>query len=194
MKTIDARTIALIGFAASQWAEERINGSRHSRRYRQLIAAGLALHQNGELYASAPKMRRALATIARHAAPLAMLLIACLLTACATTPQPETWNTERAKPVITIDIASIPPGALIYANAEYVGTAPLKMKVVADRFGNWEQNTRIQAYVPHDVKNYEEAVYPSGFRIPSRLLLRVPGYTHWHSATQQRPPQPLTIQ
>ena len=121
-----------------------------------------------------------------------VLLAAAVLSGCATqAPQPESWNTEKAKPVITIDVRSIPTGALIYMNAEYVGTTPLQLKVVADRFGNWQQATRIQAFVPHDVSNYEEAVFPRGYRVPSRVLLRVPGYTHWYSATQRNPPAPL---
>ena len=124
---------------------------------------------------------------------LLAILTAAVLSACATKPpQPESWNTEKAKPVITIDVRSIPTGALIYMNAEYVGTTPLQLKVVADRFGNWQQATRIQAFVPHDVSNYEEAVFPRGYRVPSRVLLRVPNYTHWYSATQQRAPQPFT--
>jgi hypothetical protein len=116
------------------------------------------------------------------------------LTSCKTPPKPESWNTEQAKPVVTVSIQTLPPGAIIYVNAEYVGTTPLELKVVADRQGNWEKPTRIQAFVPHDVENYEEAVYPAGFRVPSMLLLRVPGYTQWYSATQQRPPQGLTVQ
>lgn len=128
-------------------------------------------------------------TIAKHAAPLAVV---ALLAACETAPKPDYSNTERAEPVVTVDIRTLPPGAIIYVNAEYVGTTPLELKVVADRFGNWKQPTRIQAFVPHDVSNFEEAVYPRGFRVPSKVFLRVPNYTHWHSATQQRPPMPLS--
>ena len=36
--------------------------------------------------------------------------------------------------------------------------------------------------------------YPRGYRVPSRVLLRVPGFTHWYSATQERAPAPLAIQ
>ena len=122
--------------------------------------------------------------IAKLAAPLAVVV---LLAGCAATPND--YNTEQALPVLTIDIRSIPTGAIIYMNAEYVGTTPLQLKVVADKFGNWQKPTRIQAYVPHDTRNYEEAVYPVGSRVPSRLLLRVPRYTHWYSATQPKAPQ-----
>jgi hypothetical protein len=188
MKPLNARTIALVGFAASQWASERINGSRHKRRCRQLIAAGLALHESGELYASAPKMRRALATIAKHAAPLALVV---LLAGCATDPIPDDY--ETAEPVATMEVATLPPGALVYLNAEYIGTSPVTVKLVADRFGKWKQDSIIRAVVPHDTVAFEEMVYPRGYRVPSRVLLRVPGYTHWYSATQPQPPQPLTI-
>ena len=44
-----------------------MNGSRYSAHYRRVIAAGLIVHENCELYADAPKMRRALSAIAKHA-------------------------------------------------------------------------------------------------------------------------------
>ena len=188
MKPINARTLSLIGFAASQWASERLNGSKHRRQYRELIAAGLALHESGELYASAPKMRRALATIAKHAAPLALVV---LLAGCATDPVPDRYRT--AEPVVSIEVATLPPGALVYLNAEYMGTSPVTVKLVADQFGKWKQDSVIRAVVPHDSVAFEEMVYPRGYRVPSRVLLRVPGYTHWYSATQPKPPQPLAI-
>lgn len=67
MNRISPRTLSLIGFAASEWAGERINGSRHRRQYRQLIAAGLQLHTNADLYAAAPKLKAALRQVLRHA-------------------------------------------------------------------------------------------------------------------------------
>lgn len=187
-KRISARTIALVGFAASQWASERLNGSRHRKQYRQLVAAGLVLHEQPELYASAPRMRRALTAIAKHAAPLAVVVI---LAGCATDPVPERYRT--AEPVATIEVATLPPGALVYLNAEYMGTSPVTVKLVADQFGKWKQDSVIRAVVPHDTVAFEEMIYPRGYRVPSRVLLRVPGYTHWYSATQQKPPQPLAI-
>ena len=117
--------------------------------------------------------------------PLALLALA--LAGCAATPN--YYNTEQALPVLTIEVRSIPTGAVIYANAEYVGTTPLQLKVVADKFGNWEQPTRLQAFVPHDTQSSEQALYPAGSRVPSRVLLRVPRYTHWYSATQPKAPQ-----
>jgi len=124
--------------------------------------------------------------------PLA-LLAAAVLSACATAPQPESHNTERAEPVISVRIATLPPGALVYLNAEYIGTSPLTIKVVADRFGDWKQASTIRAVVPHDHVAFEEMFYPRGYRVPSRVLLRVPGYTHWYSATQQRAPASLAV-
>jgi hypothetical protein len=118
-------------------------------------------------------------------------LTALAIVGCQSKPQPEPWNTEKARPVVTIRIQTLPPGAIIYANAEYIGTAPLELKVVADSDGNWPHPMRIQAFVPHDANSYEEAVFPKGYRVPSRLLLRVPGYTQWYSATQRMPPNPL---
>ena len=117
--------------------------------------------------------------------PIALLALA--LAGCAVTPND--YNTEQALPVLTIEVRSIPTGAVIYVNAEYVGTTPLQLKVVADKFGDWGRPTRIQAFVPHDTQSYEQAVYPAGTRVPSRLLLRVPRYTHWYSATQPKAPQ-----
>jgi hypothetical protein len=121
--------------------------------------------------------------------PLAILALA--LAGCAATPN--YYNTEQALPVLTIEVRSIPIGAVIYMNAEYVGTTPLQLKVVADKFGNWEQPTRIQAFVPHDTQSSEQALYPAGSRVPSRVLLRVPRYTHWYSATQPKAPQTLQV-
>lgn len=57
MKPITAQTISLIGFAASQWASAQINGSRHRRRYRELIAAGLHLHDNENTTTTMPQNR-----------------------------------------------------------------------------------------------------------------------------------------
>lgn len=67
MKAITPQTLSLIGFAASEWAGERINGSRHRRQYRQLIAAGLQLHSNADLYAAAPRLEAALRQVLHHA-------------------------------------------------------------------------------------------------------------------------------
>ena len=67
MKTISAQTISLIGFAASQWASAQMDGSRHRRRYRHLVTAGLHLHEHGELYAAAPKLEAALRQVINHA-------------------------------------------------------------------------------------------------------------------------------
>ena len=68
MKSPNPQLLAIIGFAAVQWAQEHINGSRHRAHYRRVIAAGIVVHEQCELYASAPRMRRALETIAKHAA------------------------------------------------------------------------------------------------------------------------------
>jgi hypothetical protein len=121
------------------------------------------------------------------------LLAAAVLSGCATAPQPNDYNTEKAEPVVSIEIVTLPPGALVFLNAEYMGTAPLTIKVTADQFGKWKQGSIIRAVVPHDHVAFEEMVYPRGYRVPSRVLLRVPGYTQWYSATQQRAPAPLAI-
>ena len=67
MNRISARTLSLVGFAASEWAGERLNGSRHRRQYQQLIAASLELHSNADLYAAAPKFKAALRRVIDHA-------------------------------------------------------------------------------------------------------------------------------
>jgi len=67
---LDAPLVSLIGFAASQWAEQQAgNGhnGRHKRRLRQLIVAGLEMHKRSELYAAAPDLLRSLQTVASHA-------------------------------------------------------------------------------------------------------------------------------
>jgi hypothetical protein len=120
-----------------------------------------------------------------------LVILAVLLTGCATDPVPDRYRT--AEPVVTVQVATLPPGALVYLNAEYIGTSPVTVKLVADQFGKWKQDSIIRAVVPHDSVAFEEMVYPSGYRVPSRVLLRVPGYTHWYSATQPKPPQPLAV-
>jgi len=67
MKSPNPQLLALIGFAAVQWAQDRIGTSRHRAHYKRVIAAGLVVHEHCALYASAPRMRRALNTIAKHA-------------------------------------------------------------------------------------------------------------------------------
>jgi hypothetical protein len=68
MKRLDASLVSLVGFAASQWAEHQANnGSNHKRRLRQLVAAGMEIHQRSELYASAPHLLRSLQRVASHA-------------------------------------------------------------------------------------------------------------------------------
>ena len=71
MKTPDHKLLSIIGFAASEWAKQNISKSRHREHYRRVIAAGLEVHENCELYAAAPRMRRSLNAIARHAAKMA---------------------------------------------------------------------------------------------------------------------------
>jgi len=112
-----------------------------------------------------------------------LLCFSLLLTACAAPPEVRR-PTGR---MVTITIGSLPPGAAIYHNAEFIGVAPLQRTVEADAEGNWKQPARFQAYVPHDANSYEEAVFPAGFAVPRNMLLRVPGYTHWYSSVQQAP-------
>ena len=111
------------------------------------------------------------------------LLASLALAACATPPEVRR-PTAR---MVTINIVSLPPGAAIYHNAEFIGVAPLRRTVEADTEGNWKQGARFQAYVPHDASSYEEAIFPEGYAVPRNMLLRVPGYTRWHNSVQQTP-------
>jgi hypothetical protein len=120
------------------------------------------------------------------------LILAGTLAGCATDPVPDRYRS--AEPVVSIEVATLPPGALVYLNAEYIGTSPVTVKLVADQFGKWKQDSIIRAVVPHDTVAFEEMIYPRGYRVPSKVLLRVPGYTQWYSATQQRQPTGLTVQ
>ena len=181
MKPLNARTISLIGFAASQWASERIQASRHKRRYKQLMVAGLALHESGELYAAAPKMRQALATIAKHAAPLALVVI---LAGC-TTIEPEIRKPTAR--IVNLKIASQPTGAVIFMNGEYMGMTPLTIPVEADAEGNWQHNATIQCQVPHDTSVEDRYTSYTGFPVPKHLLFRIQRYLNWHTASQRHP-------
>ena len=67
MKRLSPQLLSLVGFAASEWASERVNGSRHKAQYRRLIAAGLELHTNADRYAAAPRMEIALKRAIDHA-------------------------------------------------------------------------------------------------------------------------------
>ena len=71
MKAIDAPLISLVGFAASQWAEQEAgngnNNGKHRRRLMEVRDAGLELHIRSVLYASAPDLLRSLQTVAAHA-------------------------------------------------------------------------------------------------------------------------------
>ena len=71
MKTPNPQLLSIVGFAATEWAKQNINKSRHREHYRRVIAAGLVVHEHCELYAAAPKMRRSLNAIAKHAAKMA---------------------------------------------------------------------------------------------------------------------------
>ena len=67
---------------------------------------------------------RSIATIVRYAAPLAVVVLA----GCATDPVPD--NYETAELVATMEIVTMPPGALVYLNAEYLGTSPVTVRQV----------------------------------------------------------------
>ncbi len=71
MKRLDASLVSLVGFAASQWAQEQAsnghNGGNHKRRLRQLVAAGIEIHERADLYASAPTLWRSLHRVVSHA-------------------------------------------------------------------------------------------------------------------------------
>jgi hypothetical protein len=71
VKRIDASLVSLVGFAASEWAQQQAgnghNGGKPNRRLRQLVAAGLEIHTRAELYASAPVLFRSLQRVATHA-------------------------------------------------------------------------------------------------------------------------------
>ena len=71
MKSPDPKIMSIVGFAASEWARQHINGSSHRAHYRRVIAAAITVHENCELYAAAPRMRRSLTAIAKHAQKMA---------------------------------------------------------------------------------------------------------------------------
>jgi hypothetical protein len=107
------------------------------------------------------------------------LLLALLLAACASAPDPEV---RVAVPVKTIDIRSWPPGCVIELNGEYIGTTPLELVVSSTRSGNWTSDygnfkpVILQAST-RDARGWERKVWWPGERIPSRILFRIPGAT-----------------
>ena len=122
-------------------------------------------------------------------------ILALLLAGCAATPPPEPEPPPApTSRVMTISIAALPPGSLIYKNSEFLGTAPLDLTIRARPNGTWAYTAQIQAVVPHCTTSFQRITYRPGHRVPTRLLFRVPGHTHWYSATQARQPAPPKIQ
>lgn len=109
----------------------------------------------------------------------AAMLLAVLLTACASAPEPEV---RVADPVKTIDIRSWPSGCVIELNGEYIGTTPLELVVNSTRSGNWTHEYGsfkpiILRASTRDAGGWEQKVWWPGERIPSRILFRIPGAT-----------------
>jgi hypothetical protein len=107
-----------------------------------------------------------------------LLLLAILLSGCASAPEPEV---RAADPVKTIDIRSWPPGLVVELNGEYVGTTPLELVVNTTRSGVWTAEYGrgyspiiLRASTP-DAAGWEQKIWYPGDRIPSRILFRIPG-------------------
>jgi len=107
-----------------------------------------------------------------------VLLLAILLSGCASAPEPEV---RTADPVKTIDIRSWPSGLVVELNGEYVGTTPLELVVNTTRYGVWTAEYGrgyspiiLRASTP-DAAGWEQKIWYPGDRIPSRILFRIPG-------------------
>ncbi len=107
-----------------------------------------------------------------------ILLLALLLSACASAPEPEV---RTADPVKTIDIRSWPSGLVVELNGEYVGTTPLELVVNTTRYGVWTADYGrgfspiiLRASTP-DASGWEQKIWYPGDRVPSRVLFRIPG-------------------
>lgn len=109
-----------------------------------------------------------------------ILLLAFLVTSCATTPEREVRVAEAVK---TIDIRSWPPGLVVELNGEYVGTTPLALVVNTTRYGVWTADYSrsfspiVMRVSTPDASGWEQKVWYPGDRIPSRVLFRIPGAT-----------------
>ncbi len=123
------------------------------------------------------------ATIARHAAPLALVVI---LAGCAAVEPEVRRPTAR---IVAMKVASQPIGACVFLNGEYMGLTPLTIPVEADADGAWRHDVRIQVQVPQDASVEDTYTSYEGYAVPKHLLFRIPRYVHWYSATQQHRPQ-----
>lgn len=119
-----------------------------------------------------------------------MLLSILVSTGCATNPIPESY--EPAERIATINVHSLPPGCMVELNDEFMGVTPLQIKVPATDDGEWKgayKNYVLRASIPLS-NGYEQKIWQSGDKVPSRVVFRIPGAMTWYSATQQKPPEP----
>jgi hypothetical protein len=124
-----------------------------------------------------------IATIAKHAAPLALVVI---LAGCATV-EPEVRRPDAR--IVPLKIASQPPGACIFVNGEFMGMTPLTIPVEASPEGKWKHDVFIQCQVPQDTSTEDNYTSYKGYAVPRHLLFRIGRYIFWYSATQQNKPQ-----
>lgn len=107
---------------------------------------------------------------------ITLLCSSLLLAACATKPQPETWNTEKATSPAVIKMMAYPTNLIVTVDGEYVGMTPMELVVNSHAERKWTKWTEIRASMPGNI-GYDSRTYRSGDRVPERLLFNIPTLT-----------------
>ena len=129
-------------------------------------------------------MTPVITAIAKHAAPLAVVV---LLAGCSTLqPEPEPVVREAVR-MVSIHVASSPPNTVIEYNNEVVGVAPCVIKVPATPDGRWQsfQWVHVLRASMTDYSDWEAKEYNAGAPVPEHVVFRLPDAQRKYMALQR---------
>jgi hypothetical protein len=105
-----------------------------------------------------------------HRQTVASALAILLITACVQTPPSASSPRPPAQPATkTIQVISDPSGARIEVNNDYVGDAPLSIRV-PELDGNFTIDTAIRATPTQEGQYVQSKWFSYGSAVPSRIL------------------------